>query len=47
MQWRARAQRINPDADRSATEDHPVSAREPYLRPTNYCRLCEFYLRVD
>ena len=45
-QWRALAERIHADADRSAAEGHPVSARESYLRASNYYRLCEFYLRV-
>jgi len=46
-EWRALAERIHADADRSAAEGHPVSARESYLRASNYYRLCEFYLRVD
>ena len=46
-QWRALAERIHADADRSASEGHPVSARESYLRASNYYRLCEFYLRAD
>ena len=45
-QWRALAERIHADADRSAAEGHHVSARESYLRASNYYRLCEFYLRV-
>jgi len=46
-EWRALAERIHADADRSAATGHPVSARESYLRASNYYRLCEFYLRVD
>jgi len=46
-EWRALAERIHADADRSAAEGHPVSARESYLRASNYYRVCEFYLRVD
>jgi len=46
-QWRALAERIHADADRSATAGHSISARESYLRASNYYRLCEFYLRVD
>ena len=46
-EWRALAERVHADADRSAAEGHPVSARESYLRASNYYRLCEFYLRVD
>ena len=45
-EWRALAERIHADADRSAAEGHHVSARESYLRASNYYRLCEFYLRV-
>jgi pimeloyl-ACP methyl ester carboxylesterase len=46
-EWRALAERIHADAGRSAAEGHPVSARESYLRASNYYRLCQFYLRVD
>ena len=46
-EWRALAERIHADGDRSAAAGHPVSARESYLRASNYYRLCEFYLRVD
>jgi pimeloyl-ACP methyl ester carboxylesterase len=46
-EWRALAERIHADADRSAAARHPVSARESYLRASNYYRLCEFYLRTD
>jgi dienelactone hydrolase len=46
-QWRALAERIHADADRSMSGGHRVSARESYLRASNYYRLCEFYLRVD
>jgi dienelactone hydrolase len=46
-QWRALAERIHADADRSADAGHRVSARESYLRASNYYRLCEFYLRVN
>ena len=45
-QWRALADRIHAAADRSAAAGHSVSARESYLRASNYYRLCEFYLRV-
>ncbi len=46
-EWRALAERIRADADRSAAEGHPVSARESYLRASKDYRPCEFYLRVD
>ena len=45
-EWRGLAERVHADADRSAAEGHPVSARESYLRASNYYRVCEFYLRV-
>jgi pimeloyl-ACP methyl ester carboxylesterase len=46
-EWRALAERIHADAHRSDAEGHAVSARESYLRASNYYRVCEFYLRVD
>jgi len=46
-EWRAIAERVHADGDRSAAQGHPVSARESYLRASNYYRVCEFYLRVD
>jgi len=46
-QWLALAERVHADADASAAAGHHVSAREPYLRASNYYRLCEFYLRVE
>jgi alpha-beta hydrolase superfamily lysophospholipase len=46
-EWRALAERVHADGDRSAAEGHSVSARESYLRASNYYRLCGFYLRVD
>jgi pimeloyl-ACP methyl ester carboxylesterase len=46
VEWRALAERVHADGDRSAAEGHRVSARESYLRASNYYRLCEFYLRV-
>jgi len=45
-QWRALADRVHADADRSAAEGHLVSARESYLRASNYYRVSEFYLRA-
>jgi alpha-beta hydrolase superfamily lysophospholipase len=46
-EWRALAERVHADADTSATEGHFVSAREAYLRASNYYQLSMFYLRVD
>jgi len=45
-QWRALADRVHADADRSTAAGRRVSARESYLRASNYYRLCEFYLRA-
>jgi len=38
-EWRALAERVHADADTSATEGHFVSAREAYLRASNYYQL--------
>ncbi len=46
-QFRALAERVHADGDRSAAGGHPVSARASYLRASNYYRMCAFYLRVD
>ncbi len=46
MQWRGLAERIHADAERSSSGGHHVSARESYLRASNYYRLCEFYTRA-
>lgn len=46
-QWKALAERIEADADTSAAAGHTVSARDGYLRASNYHRLSEFYLRTD
>jgi len=46
-QWRALAERVGTAADASAATGRTVSAREAYLRSSNYYRLAEFYLRDD
>lgn len=46
-QWKALAERIGADADTSSAAGRTVSAREGYLRASNYHRLSEFYLRTD
>ena len=46
-QWKALAERIEADADASAAAGRTVSAREGYLRASNYHRSSEFYLRTD
>ena len=46
-QWKALAERVGAEADASAAAGRRVSAREGYLRASNYHRLSEFYLRAD
>lgn len=46
-QWRALAERVEGAAAVSAAAGHTVSAREGYLRASNYYRSAEFYLRDD
>lgn len=46
-EWKALADRVEEAADASAASGHAVSARESYLRASNYHRLSEFYLRAD
>lgn len=46
-QWTALAERVEAAAKASAAAGRSVSAREGYLRASNYYRLAEFYLRED
>ncbi|MFL6456573.1 MAG: alpha/beta hydrolase family protein [Nitrososphaeraceae archaeon] len=43
-EWLNTAQRVHRYADNSITAGHKVSAREAYLRASNYYRLAEFFL---
>lgn len=46
-QWRGLAERVSAAADASDSAGRAVSAREAYLRASNYYRLAQFYLRDD
>ncbi|MET0455216.1 MAG: alpha/beta fold hydrolase [Mycobacterium sp.] len=46
-EWKATARRVEALARQSADGGHPVSAREAYLRASNYYRTAEFYRRQD
>jgi pimeloyl-ACP methyl ester carboxylesterase len=46
-EWHALAARVEETASASLAAGRSVSAREGYLRASNYYRLCEFYLRDD
>jgi pimeloyl-ACP methyl ester carboxylesterase len=45
--WRATAQRVHAIADTALEEGHRVSAREAFLRASNYYRTAEFFRRKD
>jgi alpha-beta hydrolase superfamily lysophospholipase len=46
-EWKATAQRVEALARQSLDGGHPVSAREAFLRASNYYRTAEFYRRDD
>jgi len=46
-EWLKTAQRVHAIAERSRTRGHTVSARQAYLRASNYYRAAEFYLHGD
>jgi alpha-beta hydrolase superfamily lysophospholipase len=46
-EWKATAQRVESIAHHSLAAGHGVSAREAFLRASNYYRTAEFYRRVD
>jgi len=46
-EWKATAQRLEKAADGFMAAGHPVSAREAYLRSSNYYRTAEFFLHAD
>jgi alpha-beta hydrolase superfamily lysophospholipase len=46
-EWKAIAQRVESIAHHSLAAGHGVSAREAFLRASNYYRTAEFYRRVD
>src|ERR1700677_1072448 len=45
--WRATADRVHAIADNALAEGHRVSAREAFLRASNYYRTAEFFRRTD
>lgn len=45
--WRERADQVRADADASLAGGHPVSARDGYLRASEYLRQSYFFLRHD
>lgn len=45
--WRGLAERVHAIGDRCAASGHAVSAREAYLRASNYYRTSEFFLREN
>lgn len=46
-EWAGTAFRVRTIADESLARGHTVSAREAYLRASNYYRTAEFFLHVD
>ena len=45
--WQATAERVEKHAETAAAAGHRVSAREAYLRASNYFRTAEFFRRED
>ncbi len=46
-EWKNTAQRVHRIAEECLAKGHRVSAREAFLRASNYYRTAEFYLRED
>jgi pimeloyl-ACP methyl ester carboxylesterase len=46
-EWMKTARRVHAEAERAANGGHAVSARNAFLRASNYFRAAEFYLHVD
>nr|BBH87701.1 hypothetical dipeptidyl aminopeptidase/ acylaminoacyl-peptidase related protein [Thermosporothrix sp. COM3] len=46
-EWHRTAERIHSIADRCLERGHTVSARDAYLRASNYYRCAEFFLHID
>ncbi len=46
-QWQLTADRVAAEAERSLTAGHTVSARDGFLRASNYYRTAEFFLHGD
>jgi pimeloyl-ACP methyl ester carboxylesterase len=45
--WRSTAERVHAIADKAWADGHRVSARQAYLRASNYYRTAEFFRRKD
>lgn len=45
--WKATAQRVHAVAEQALAQGHRVSAREAFLRASNYYRTAEFFQRVN
>jgi pimeloyl-ACP methyl ester carboxylesterase len=46
-EWLKTADRIRTIAEQAVAKQHPISAREAFLRASNYYRTAEFFLHVD
>ncbi len=46
-EWKATAQRIHRIGEQAADKGHRISAKEAFLRASNYYRMAEFYRRAD
>jgi pimeloyl-ACP methyl ester carboxylesterase len=46
-EWRKTADRLRGTAEEALAAQHPVSAREAFLRASNYYRTAEFFLHTD
>lgn len=47
VEWRRTAERVNAVAARALSDGHRLSAREAFLRASNYYRTAEFFLAPD
>src|SRR5215471_3062983 len=47
VEWRLTADRIRAIAEEALAKGHATSAREAFLRASNYYRTAEFFLHVD
>src|SRR5580658_5239717 len=46
-EWKGLAERVHKLAQKSLAGRHKISARETFLRASNYYRVAEFYRRAD
>ncbi len=47
QEWNRTAERIHKIAENSLTHHHRVSAREAFLRASNYYRCAEFFMHIE